>query len=389
MQNCSATFSAVTLICTPVHGSSNPSCGIESTNASSPMETPQRAFPTRYGAFVMLSMPPATTMSASPAAIACAPSATAFRPDPHTSFTVNAGTSMGTPASTLHRWAGFSPSPAWSTWPMTTSSTASGRTPARLSASWMTKVPSWIAEKLFNPPPNVPMAVRQAPAITTSRIMFLPRNRPRSAPASRSRPPARTRAGDPVYVTMPISAWPSMTGTEAGPDELADADAGGIMATAGSAEIVFMRLVSRFSLLREPAAVHRQRDAADLRRRLGAQKGHRGADLVRRGELDRRLLLGEQGPLGVRDREAFALGEIVDLPQHERREDPARADGVARDPGRGRLERHHLVRPSRPCSPRRTPPCGWKNRVPSLDGKLLDGRGELDARVVDQDVHRA
>jgi len=36
-----------------------------------------------YGAPLMLSIPPATTTSASPSAIACAASATAFRPEPH------------------------------------------------------------------------------------------------------------------------------------------------------------------------------------------------------------------------------------------------------------------------------------------------------------------
>ncbi len=44
----------------------------------------------------MDSWPPATTMALSPLRIACAPSATARRPEPHTMFTDQAGDSFGT-----------------------------------------------------------------------------------------------------------------------------------------------------------------------------------------------------------------------------------------------------------------------------------------------------
>ena len=47
---------------------------------------------------LMLSWPPATTMSASPAAICCAPRATARKPEPHTWFTPQAVASIGMPA---------------------------------------------------------------------------------------------------------------------------------------------------------------------------------------------------------------------------------------------------------------------------------------------------
>src|SRR5437764_92408 len=46
-------------------------------------------------------MPPATTTSASPVMIACAPSITAFRPEPHTLLIVVQGTSLGSPAKML------------------------------------------------------------------------------------------------------------------------------------------------------------------------------------------------------------------------------------------------------------------------------------------------
>jgi hypothetical protein len=46
---------------------------------------------------VIDSMPPATTISALPVWMACAASATAFSPDPHTWFTVNAPASGESP----------------------------------------------------------------------------------------------------------------------------------------------------------------------------------------------------------------------------------------------------------------------------------------------------
>ena len=74
--------------------------------------------------WLMLSCPPATTMSASPLAICWVPRATARNPEPHTWFTPKAVASIGTPASTAACLAGFWPSPAVSTWPMITSSTS-------------------------------------------------------------------------------------------------------------------------------------------------------------------------------------------------------------------------------------------------------------------------
>jgi hypothetical protein len=52
-----------------------------------------------YGARVMLSTPPATNASPSPALIACAALATACSPEPHSRLTVCPGTSTGSPAS--------------------------------------------------------------------------------------------------------------------------------------------------------------------------------------------------------------------------------------------------------------------------------------------------
>src|SRR5438445_456259 len=57
----------------------------------------------------MLSMPPATSSSASPAPIACAASMTAFSPEPHTLLTVKAAMRSGTPAvpAVASHWPGW------------------------------------------------------------------------------------------------------------------------------------------------------------------------------------------------------------------------------------------------------------------------------------------
>ena len=65
----------------------------------------------------------------------------------------------------------------------------------------------------------------------------------------------------------------------------------GIMATASLTEMTFMACGL---LLGGPAAVDRQADAADLRRRVGTQEHGDAADLFGRGEFERGLLLGQQ-----------------------------------------------------------------------------------------------
>src|SRR5438093_914367 len=71
-------------------------------------------------------MPPATTTSESPAAIAWAASITAFRPEPQTLLIVRAATLGGRPAPRAAWRAGACPRPAVTTVPRLTSSTASG-----------------------------------------------------------------------------------------------------------------------------------------------------------------------------------------------------------------------------------------------------------------------
>ncbi len=66
----------------------------------------------------MFSMPPATTISASPSRIIPAPSTEAVRPLAHTLFTVIAEAVTGIPAFIAACRAGACPTPAWSTLPI-------------------------------------------------------------------------------------------------------------------------------------------------------------------------------------------------------------------------------------------------------------------------------
>src|SRR5689334_14308128 len=105
-----------------------------------------------YGALDIDSMPPATTISASPQQMACAPMITDFNPEPQTLFTVVAPMLGGMPAPSDACRAGAWPSPAGSTQPMNTSATASGETPARSSAALIAVAPSFGAETLASSP---------------------------------------------------------------------------------------------------------------------------------------------------------------------------------------------------------------------------------------------
>ena len=62
------------------------------------MRWPSREPGSTCGARLMLSCPPAMTISLSPSRIDCAASITAFRPEPHTLLMVIAGTACGKPA---------------------------------------------------------------------------------------------------------------------------------------------------------------------------------------------------------------------------------------------------------------------------------------------------
>ena len=80
----------------------------------------------------MLSTPPATTISASPARMACAALCTACSPEPHWRMTVYAGTSTGKPALRAATRARLAASALCFACPKMTSSTTSGVHPGTL-----------------------------------------------------------------------------------------------------------------------------------------------------------------------------------------------------------------------------------------------------------------
>ena len=79
---------------------------------------------TMCGAKLMFSIPPATTTSASPMAMACAAMLMDFMPEEHTLFIVVQGTTSGIPAIKAACRAGACPTPACNTLPIMTSSTS-------------------------------------------------------------------------------------------------------------------------------------------------------------------------------------------------------------------------------------------------------------------------
>ena len=136
--------------CVPMWQSSiahqRPSWTVESTSTPSPRRYPKRASRSRNGAWFMLSIPPATATSASPARISAAASMIAFSPEPQTRLIVVALVVTGRPALSAAWRAGAWPTPAWRTWPMRTSSTAvpSG-SPERSTAARIATPPSSVA----------------------------------------------------------------------------------------------------------------------------------------------------------------------------------------------------------------------------------------------------
>ena len=108
----------------------------------------------------MLSMPPATTTSAEPAASMSCAMIAACMPEPHILLTVVASTRFGRPAFSAACRAGAWPRPAGSTQPIRICSTASAATPARSTAAFTAAAPSSVAETGASAPWKAPIGVR-------------------------------------------------------------------------------------------------------------------------------------------------------------------------------------------------------------------------------------
>ncbi len=119
----------------------------------------------------MFSIPPATTISASPKAIAWAPCITAFIPEAQTLFIVVQGTVFGIPAKMAACLAGAWPVPACTTFPISTSFTKLGSRFILFNAPSMAMAPNFGAGTVDNPPIKLPMGVLTAETITTSFMM--------------------------------------------------------------------------------------------------------------------------------------------------------------------------------------------------------------------------
>ena len=133
--HCSATRSAV---CGMVRVTSSPNCGLAKRQ---PMEVSKlrpglahgrAGFSVTHGARVIDSTPPATTTSASPAAIIWRAVVIAVMPEAHSRLTVKPGIDSGSPASSVAIRATLRlSSPAWLAAPKMTSSMSSTPTPLR------------------------------------------------------------------------------------------------------------------------------------------------------------------------------------------------------------------------------------------------------------------
>ena len=118
----------------------------------------------------MLSIPPATAIRALPARIRSWASIAAFMPEPHILLMVVAVADSGRPAAKAAWRAGAWPSPAGSTQPISTSSIASGATPARATAPRIAAAPRSGAVAFDKAPWKAPSAVRAVPTMTTGSV---------------------------------------------------------------------------------------------------------------------------------------------------------------------------------------------------------------------------
>src|SRR6516165_10000818 len=115
----------------------------------------------------MFSMPPAIAQSMRPSMTSCAAEAIAWAPEPQTRFTVNAGTSTGSPPEIAACRAGFILLPAWTTLPITTVWTLAWSSFVRARTARMAVAPSSVAGVSFRLPPKVPIGVRTGAETTT------------------------------------------------------------------------------------------------------------------------------------------------------------------------------------------------------------------------------
>ena len=122
----------------------------------------------------MLSMPPATTISALSAWSMSLANIIARIPEPHIFDSVTAPADCGRPAPSAAWRAGAWPWPAIRQLPISTSLTASPVMPARSTAALMATLPSWCAASALKSPSRPPIGVRAAETMTMESAMVAP-----------------------------------------------------------------------------------------------------------------------------------------------------------------------------------------------------------------------
>lgn len=179
MPYCVASFSAVSAIGSLQYVSSSADHSVSSAFSSTPSRVPQRTSRSAYGAWLMLSVPPASATDAWPSRISCAALTTAWKPEPQSRLTVSAGVAIGTPARSATWRARYAASrDVCTTLPKTTQSTCSARALfGAASTALLASTPRSVAVACFSLPPNVPKGVRFAATIHTVRAAMLAKRR--------------------------------------------------------------------------------------------------------------------------------------------------------------------------------------------------------------------
>src|SRR6056297_600228 len=129
-----------------------------------PMRIPARALGSRYGAWLMFSMPPAIMMLLVPALIWSWAMITACMPEPHILLMVVQPELSGMPEAHDAWRAGAWPRPAGSTQPMITSWTSAGWRPERSMAALMEVAPRSGERTELREPIMPPIGVLADPA---------------------------------------------------------------------------------------------------------------------------------------------------------------------------------------------------------------------------------
>src|SRR5262245_20448267 len=106
-----------------------------------------------------------------------------------------------------------------------------------------------------------------------------------------------------------------------------------------TSSILSSSTTARGELVRGPAAVDRQCNSSDRRRRFAREKDGERAEFIDRGKALVRLLREQDVADHLFARNAVRLGLAVDLRLDQRRVDVARAGGVAGDALFGGLQR--------------------------------------------------